>query len=177
MILPLLTADRPGSEMPDISGNMDKPYILLMFSELGAPSPLQSCTASLQRLLHETEPEAPAWAETIGLLRAFIRADLAGPGNPETHELRFSARGSRKASIALILVDALTNTDPGRRSTEQLQVLAMGMDLLERPEQPNETEERALYSRLLSAGWQLTPAFDPAEFESFVEHLSPQDRK
>ena len=135
-------------------------------SRYGCPSPLQSCTSSLRRLVSKGSPGKIAWLETIGLLRAFVREQL--------EETTVEDQGASKAGIALLLVDALTCTDVAQLSAADLQILLVGASLLASSQPPTESEESNLFGHLLAHNWEMTPAYNAAEFNDFLAKAALQ---
>lgn len=80
------------------------------------------------------------------------------PGQPSKAELR--------ASLALLLKDALSCTPAESFDTAKRQVILDGLDLLVR-DKTDPRLERELFRRLLDAGFEVTVPFD----ESFAAHL------
>jgi hypothetical protein len=76
-------------------------------------------------------------------------------------ELRLAA--PRTASVALLLSDAIAFT-PASEETNKAP-LQFGLRLLMEPFVPSAEEER-LFDRLLDGGWEVTNAFDAADYSA-----------
>jgi hypothetical protein len=112
-------------------------------------SALDEALVALRRVIPEGPSDPADWMEAGRLLRhAAIERKFSAP---------------RTASVALVLSDALSFTEPGSITHERREPLRQGFSLLMKPFISTD-EERELFRGLLRGKWYVTPGFDPAGF-------------